>query len=47
MLVVWEVVTTGKRKKILKLHFGEHSVPITWDMLTQHPEKDLLFTPGY
>lgn len=46
MLVVWEIVTTRKRKMILK-HFGEYSVPITWDMLTQHPEKVLLFTPNY
>lgn len=32
---------------ILKLHFGEYSVPITWDKLTQHPEKLLLLTPDY
>lgn len=47
MLVVWEIVTTGKRKMILKLHFGEYSVPITWDMLTQNPQKLLLLTPDY
>lgn len=47
MLVVWEIVTTRKRKMILKQHFGEYLVPITWNMLTQHPEKVLLFTPNY
>lgn len=32
---------------ILKLNFGEYSVPVTWDKLTQHPEKLLLLTPDY